>query len=157
LQGVVCLVGAWARHEVDRVAGERLPSLGAIAEVQRRRRAERGDGDDLLASLLGLDLQPDDEEVGERFVVTVEEQLGPEGLRRALEHPENLPDATELADPSAWLARMATSDDLPDDASALFADLGDAPREGSAAERVAEREAGEHRDDDADGGAGDTR
>jgi putative hydrolase len=157
LQGVVCLVGAWARHEVDRVAGERLPSLGAIAEVQRRRRAERGDGDDLLASLLGLDLQPDDEEVGERFVVTVEEQLGPEGLRRALEHPENLPDATELADPSAWLTRMATSDDLPDDASALFADLGDAPREGSAAERVAEREAGEHRDDDPDGGAEDTR
>jgi putative hydrolase len=147
LQGVVCLVGAWARHEVARAAGERLPSLGAIAEVQRRRRAERGDGDDLLASLLGLDLQPDDEAAGERFVVAVEEALGPEGLRRALEHPENLPDSTELAEPAAWLARMSADDDLPDDASALFADLGDAPHEGSAAERVAEREAGEPGED----------
>lgn len=141
LQGVVCLVGAWARHEVARVAEERLPSLDRIAEVQRRRRADRGDGDDLLASLLGLDLQPDDETVGERFVVAVEQALGPEGLRRALEHPENLPDTTELADPSAWLIRMAAADDLPDDVSALFAGLGEAPREGSAAERVAEREA----------------
>jgi putative hydrolase len=141
LQGVVCLVGAWARHEVARVADGRLPSLDRIAEVQRRRRAERGDGDDLLASLLGLDLQPDDESVGERFVVAVEQALGPEGLRRALEHPENLPDTTELSDPSAWLVRMAAADDLPDDVSALFAGLGDAPREGSAAERVAEREA----------------
>jgi putative hydrolase len=151
LQGVVCLVGAWARHEVARVAGERLPSLGAIAEVQRRRRAERGDGDDLLASLLGLDLQPDDETVGERFVVAVEAALGPEGLRRALEHPENLPDTTELADPSAWLTRMSTTDDLPDDLSALFAGLGEAPREGSAAERVAEREADQDPDDDGSG------
>lgn len=152
LQGVVCLVGAWARHEVARVAEGRLPSLDRIAEVQRRRRAARGDGDDLLASLLGLDLQPDDETVGERFVVAVEEALGPEGLRRALEHPENLPDATELADPSAWLARMSATDDLPDDVSALFAGLGDAPHEGSAAERVAEREAGERgEDDDGDG------
>lgn len=153
LQGVVCLVGAWARHEVARVAADRLPSLDRIAEVQRRRRAERGDSDDLLASLLGLDLQPDDETVGERFVVTIEQALGPEGLRRALEHPENLPDTTELADPSAWLARMSAADDLPDDVSALFAGLGDAPREGSAAERVAEREAGE-RDDDGDHGPG---
>jgi putative hydrolase len=151
LQGVVCLVGAWARHEVARVAAERLPSLGAIAEVQRRQRAERGDGDDLLASLLGLDLQPDDESVGERFVVAIEDALGPEGLRRALEHPENLPDTTELADPQAWLTRMSTTDDLPDDLSALFAGLGEAPRERSAAERVAQREAEQDADDDDSG------
>jgi putative hydrolase len=153
LQGVVCLVGAWARHEVTRVAAERLPSLDAIAEVQRRRRAERGDGDDLLAALLGLDLQPEDETVGERFVAAVEDALGPEGLRRALEHPENLPDTTELADPSAWLARMSTGDDLPDDASALFADLGEAPREASAAERAAERDADRPDADDGDEGS----
>jgi putative hydrolase len=147
LQGVVCLVGAWARHEVARAAEGRVPSLPRIAEVQRRRRAERGDGDDLLAGLLGLDLQPDDEALGERFVAEVEEALGPEGLRRALEHPENLPDATELADPPAWLARMAAGGDVPDDPAALFAELGEAPREGSAAERVAERD-----DEDEDGG-----
>jgi putative hydrolase len=135
LQGVVCLVGAWARHEVARAAGDRIPSLPRISEVQRRRRAERGDGDDLLAGLLGLDLQPDDEVAGERFVAVVEEALGPEGLRQALEHPENLPDTTELADPSSWLARMDAGGDVPDDPGSLFAELGDAPHEASADER----------------------
>jgi hypothetical protein len=132
---------------VARAADGRVPSIDRIAEVQRRRRATRGDGEDLLAVLLGLDLKPDDEGVGERFVVAVEDALGPQGLRRALEHPENLPDATELADPAAWVARTTSDGDLPDDASELFDGLGEAPREGSAAERVAEREAGDDGDE----------
>jgi putative hydrolase len=152
LQAVVCLVGAWARHEAARAAEGRLPSLGRIEEVLRRRRATRGDGEELLASLLGLDLKPDDETVGERFVVAVEEALGPAGLHRALAHPENLPDAGELADPASWLQRTSADLDVPDDASELFAELGDAPVEGSADERAHEREQGP--DDEDDGGPG---
>ena len=149
LQGVVCLVGAWARHEVARAVEHRLPSLGRIEEVMRRRRAARGDGEQLLAGLLGLDLKPDDETVGEAFVTTVEEALGPEGLHRALAHPENLPDADELNEPSRWLARMADDMDVPDDASALFGELGDAPHEASADERRSDdRGSGSDRDDD---------
>lgn len=136
LQGVVSLVGAWARQEVARVAAARVPSLSRITEVQRRRRAERGDGDDLLAVLLGLDLRPDDETIGERFVTAVEAARGPQGLRRTLEHPENLPDAAELADPVRWLARTEDDGDVPDDPAALFGDLDDAPTEASADERL---------------------
>jgi putative hydrolase len=146
LQGVVCLVGAWARHEVGRAVEGRLPGLPRIAEVLRRRRATRGDGEELLAGLLGLDLKPDDEAVGERFVAAVEGALGPAGLRRALDHPENLPDAEELADPARWLARTADDLDVPDDAAELFGTLGDAPHEGTAEERTGER------DTDPDGG-----
>jgi putative hydrolase len=161
LQAVVCLVGAWARHEAARAAEGRLPSLGRIEEVLRRRRATRGDGEELLASLLGLDLKPDDETVGERFVVAVEEALGPAGLHRALAHPENLPDAAELADPASWLERTSTDElDVPDDASELFGDLGEAPLEGTAEERAHEhdRDADEHDEggpgeDEGDGGA----
>ena len=143
LQGVISLVQAWARHEVRRAATDRLPNLARIEEVLRRRRAERGDGEVLLAQLLGLDLKHDDETLGEAFVSTVEEARGPEGLRRALAHPENLPDAEELAEPSRWLARMAGGEEIPDDASALFEGLGEAPVEKSADERRAEREQGD--------------
>ena len=136
LQGVVCLVGAWARHEVDRAVADRLPGHGRIQEVLRRRRATRGDGEALLAGLLGLDLKPTDESAGERFVETVTRVLGPEGLHRALAHPENLPGADELDDPGSWLERMDDDTDIPDDASALFGELGDAPVEGSADERT---------------------
>jgi putative hydrolase len=142
LQGVVCLVGAWARHEVARAVEGRLPSLPRIDEVLRRRRATRGDGEELLAGLLGLDLKPADEAIGERFVAAVEESLGPAGLRRALAHPENLPDAEELAEPSRWLVRTADDLDVPDDAAALFEGLddGDAPHEGTAEERRREHD-----------------
>jgi putative hydrolase len=137
LQGVVCLVGAWARHEVARAIEGRLPSYDRIQEVLRRRRVAKGDGEQLLETLLGLDLKPDDESVGERFVVAIEEALGAEGLHRALAHPENLPDGDELADPSRWLARTAEGEDIPDDLSALFGELGAAPHEDTADERLA--------------------
>lgn len=153
LQGVVCLVGAWARQEVARVAAERVPSLPRIAEVQRRRRAERGDGDDLLAILLGLDLRPEDETVGERFVAAVEAARGPEGLRRTLEHPENLPDAAELAEPEQWLARTAEADGVPDDPAALFGELDDAPTESSADQRLQDEAGPDDGDDDGDDGS----
>jgi len=135
LQAVVCLVGAWARHEVARAVEGRLPSLVLIDEVLRRRRATKGDGEELLAGLLGLDLQPDDEAAGERFVEAVEKALGPAGLHRALAHPENLPDSEELADPGRWLARTTDDLEVPHDVSELFGDLEEAPHEASADER----------------------
>lgn len=136
LQGVICLVQAWARSEADRVAVDRLPNLPRITEVLRRRRAERGDGEELLASLLGLDLKPADEAVGDRFVAEVVALHGPDLLQRALAHPENLPDLDELAEPDRWLERLAADDAVPDDASALFADLDEAPVEQSAEDRM---------------------
>lgn len=146
IQGVVCLVQAWTRREVSRAAGERLPNLGRIEEVLRRRRATRGDGEQLLQQLLGLDLKPDDETLGDGFLAAVDEAQGTSGMLRTLAHPENLPDAEELAEPSRWLVRMASGEDIPDDASELFAGLGDAPVEGTAEERF--REAQQAKDDD---------
>jgi putative hydrolase len=133
LQGVVLLLQAWARQEVRSAAEERLPNLARVEEVLRRRRATQGAGERMLSGLLGLDLKPDDEEIGDRFLETVRDARGLAGLRRALAHPENLPDAEELADPSRWLVRMAGGEDVPDDASALFD--GDAPVEPPGDER----------------------
>ncbi len=148
LQVVVGLVGAWARHEARTTLAGRLPGLDRIEEVLRRRRAVQGDGEELLAGLLGLDLRPDDEEVAERFVATVLDVLGTRGLERALAHPENLPDADELHDPGAWLARSVDDVEVPDDVAALLDDLGEAPTEASADERDA---AATDDDPDADG------
>lgn len=137
LQVVVGLVGAWARHEAGVTLEGRLPGLDRIEEVLRRRRAVQGDGEELLAGLLGLDLRPEDETVAERFVATVLDVLGTRGLEQALAHPENLPDADELADPGSWLARSVDEVEVPDDVAALLDELGDAPTEASADERAA--------------------
>ena len=147
LQVVVGIVGAWARHEARTTLEGRLPGLARIEEVLRRRRAVQGDGEELLSGLLGLDLRPEDETVAERFVATVIDVLGTRGLERALAHPENLPDATELADPGSWLARSVDEVDVPDDVAALLGGLGAAPTEASAEERAA----GTSDEDDAEG------
>jgi len=147
LQVVVGIVGAWARHEARTTLEGRLPGLARIEEVLRRRRAVQGDGEELLAGLLGLDLRPDDETVAERFVATVLDVLGTSGLEQALAHPENLPDSEELADPGAWLARSVDDVDVPDDVASLLGGLGDAPTEASAQERAT----GASEDDDAEG------
>ncbi|MEX0869470.1 MAG: zinc-dependent metalloprotease [Nitriliruptoraceae bacterium] len=147
LQTVVCVTDAWARLEARRAVGARLPARDRIEEVLRRRRATRGDGEELLTALLGLDLRPADESLGDVFVVTVDDTLGPSGLRQVLAHPENLPDGDELRDPARWLTRMATSTEIPEDLTQLFADLGDAPVEASAEERTARPD----KDDDGHG------
>lgn len=152
LQGVVTLVQAWARAEVVRAAEPRLGgSLARIEEVLRRRRATHGDGEQLLAQLLGLDLKPEDETVGDRFVEAVEAAAGPDGLREALAHPENLPDAAELTDPGQWLARIEGdgSSGVPDDLSSLL-DAGEAPTELSADERLRDPDASDTDDDGSD-------
>lgn len=134
LQGVLSLVRGWAEHESRRAAGGRLPALDRIDEILRRRRAVKGDGEELLERLLGLDLRPEDEGLGERFVDAVEDARGAELLRRSLAHPENLPDTTELREPDRWLRRMESGADIPDDLSSLFAS--EAPIERSADERA---------------------
>jgi len=148
LQVVVGLVGAWARQEARTTLEGRLPGLDRIEEVLRRRRAVQGDGEELLAGLLGLDLRPEDETVAERFVATVLDVLGTRGLERALAHPENLPDADELADPGSWLDRSVEDVEVPDDVASLLGDLGTAPTEASADERATpHRDRDEGRDD----------
>jgi len=147
LQVVVGLVGAWARHEARATLAGRLPGLARIEEVLRRRRAVEGDGEELLAGLLGLDLRPDDETVAERFVATVIDVLGTRGLEQALAHPENLPDAEELAAPGLWLERSVGEVDVPDDVTSLLGGLGAAPPEASADERAAGPDPGPQAED----------
>ena len=120
IQVVTGLVGAWARHEARAALGERVPGLARIEEVLRRRRATQGDGEERLAGLLGLELTPPDEAVAERFVTTVLDVLGTDGLRTALAHPETLPEPDELGDPGAWLARTVEVGEIPDDVAGLL-------------------------------------
>jgi hypothetical protein len=79
----------------------------------------------------------------------VTDALGPDGLRSAIAHPDNLPDLTELAQPERWLARLRGDDsEVPHDLSSLLDGLGDAPIEESADERIAAARAAEDRPED---------
>ncbi len=107
LQGLVAFTEGYAETAVAKATGQRLSSLPRIEETMRRRRAERGPGEQALAQLIGLDLTPADVHEGRAFCDAVIEARGLEGLDRAWQRVEHLPSPEELADPSRWLVRMA--------------------------------------------------
>ena len=136
LQAVVSFVEGYSETVITAAGADRLTSMGRIQEAARRRRAEKGPGERSLEQLLGLDLKPEDVRVGPAFCQAVIAARGAEGLDRAWRSPESLPTADELADPSAWLVRMAGADIEAElnsqggaggSGSATDSDAGDAP------------------------------
>lgn len=74
-----------------------------IREGMNRRWATRTSAEKMLEKMLGLDLPNDARRRGQRFVAEIAEQ----GAANTLwAKPENLPDETELAQPSRWLTRL---------------------------------------------------
>ncbi len=107
LQGLVAFTEGYAETAVAQATAQRLSSLEGIEETMRRRRAERGPGEQALAQLIGLDLTPADLHEGRAFCNAIIEARGLEGLDRAWQRVEHLPSPEELAEPSRWLVRMA--------------------------------------------------
>lgn len=136
LQALVSLVAGYADVMVTRAAEGKLPSLGRIEEVTRRRRASAGTGEQFLTRLIGLDLRPSDTDQGRVFCEAVLAARGPKGLDVVWRDPAHLPMPEEVEQPSRWLLRLAAEEadegvgatdedlpladiDIPDDLSGL--------------------------------------
>ena len=118
LQALVAFVEAYAEVVISTAGADRLSGLGRIEEAMRRRRAERGPGEQVLHQLIGLDLLPRQVRDARAFcdaVIAAREQVG---LDRVWVNPEHLPTSEDFADPSRWLVRMAAleleSEDPPE-------------------------------------------
>lgn len=139
LQALVAFTEGYGSVALRAAAGDKLSSLGRIEEAMLRRRAEQGPGERFLEQLVGLDLKPKDLRQGQAFCETVIAARGRAGLDRAWHAAGHLPSGAELADPSAWLVRMAavelesgTVPPLPDDElHGLGEDDGGEPRDGT--------------------------
>lgn len=107
LQALVAFVESYSDTVIRAAARDKLTALPRIEEATRRRRASKGPGEQFLVQLVGLDLKPADFRLGQTFCETVITARGQEGLDRVWTDPANLPTEQELADPSAWLVRMA--------------------------------------------------
>ena len=105
LQGVMGVVEGHAEHVMDVVGAEALPSLEDLRSALDRRRRERPPLLALLERLIGLDAKMRQYEDGKRFCDGVVAAVGPQALHHVFDAPEQLPSATELRDPQAWLRR----------------------------------------------------
>lgn len=103
-QGLMSLLEGHATWTMNRVARGRVADLEAMRAAMRRRRRPSGIGA-AVQRATGFDLKVRQYDAGERFVRTVVDRVGVEGLNVVWRSAAMLPDAREIAEPARWLAR----------------------------------------------------
>lgn len=112
LEMALALIEGWIDHVVNAAAHDRIPSLAALNESLRRRRASSSPTQQLFAQLLGLEVSPRKMRECSAFWAQVLELRGVEGRDARWEDPALLPTASDLADVEAFLASTTVPDDL---------------------------------------------
>ena len=112
----LALIEGWLEHVVVLAAKERLPSIGALIETQRRARVTDSPTQQLFAAMLGLEVSPRKMRECTHFWEEVYRILGVDGRDHCWEDASLLPRSSNLANPEEFLK----STTVPDDLSELF-------------------------------------
>ncbi|HEX6444436.1 MAG TPA: zinc-dependent metalloprotease [Streptosporangiales bacterium] len=113
LTAVMSLVEGHGDYVMDGVGPGVVPTVAEIREKFRRRRAGGSAFDQAFRRLLGIDLKMKQYEQGSAFVRAVVDEVGMDGFNKVWTSPNTLPTKTEIADPAAWVARVARPPQLP--------------------------------------------
>ena len=114
LETLLALIEGWVQEVTVRAAAPHLPSIGALHEMMRRRRASGGPAEDTFATLLGLELRPRRLRDAATLWSSLTQRMGDAGRDRVWAHPDVLPPAEALDDPVAWVERHVSGDDGDD-------------------------------------------
>jgi putative hydrolase len=127
LETLLALVEGWVDVVVDEAVGDRLPGAGALRETLRRRRASGGPAEQTFATLVGLELRPRRLRDAAELWRRLSEARGVEGRDALWGHPDLLPTADDLDDPSRFLGGTAVSpvEGAPVGKDERFTDLDD--------------------------------
>ncbi|NLF04367.1 MAG: zinc-dependent metalloprotease, partial [Actinomycetales bacterium] len=132
LETVLALVEGWVDEVVAAAATAHLPQTVALREMVRRRRAAGGPGETAFANLVGLELRPRRSREAAALFAHVQVAGGPEAREAVWAHPDLLPTAEDLDNPSGFLARREaarTADAEIDEALAALLELGEQERD----------------------------
>ena len=122
LETVLALVEGWVDDVVATAAAGHLPAADALRETVRRRRAVGGPAEQTFATLVGLELRPRRLREAAALWAAVRERGGVEGRDGVWAHPDLLPSAGDLDDPTDYLRGESSPFDIsditgPDDSS----------------------------------------
>jgi coenzyme F420 biosynthesis associated uncharacterized protein len=109
LLALTTLLEGHADHVMDAVGPTVVPTVAAIRARFSDRRQGGGLLDRLLRALLGVEAKMRQYAVGSAFTGAVISEVGMEGFNRVWASPDTLPTRAELADPEAWVRRVATA------------------------------------------------
>jgi len=122
LETMLALVEGWV-DVVTAQATSRLPSSVAIAETVRRRRASGGPAESAFSTLVGLELRPRRLREAAQMWQQVTDAVGAEKRDDLWSHPDLVPTAEDITDPSALVARLLAGAPAPDDVDQAIEDL----------------------------------
>jgi putative hydrolase len=109
IETMLALIEGWA-DAVSLAAASRLPGINQVFELIRRRQAV-GAAQKTFATLLGLELRPRLQREAMAMWQKIAEQVGTGARDEIWRHPDLLPTADDIQDPSAFLARLGGGDD----------------------------------------------
>ena len=122
LETTLALIEGWV-DVVTAEATKRLPSSAAIAETVRRRRASGGPAESAFSTLVGLELRPRRLREAAAMWQKVTDAVGSEKRDDLWSHPDLVPTAEDLDDPTALIARITAGEPEPDDVDQAIEDL----------------------------------
>ena len=106
MQGLMALLEGHASYVMEQLGTIHVREADRMARgLQQRRRSSRMERG--FQKVIGFDRKISQYDTGQRFVATVVERVGMEGLNRVWESEANLHDAAEVARPEDWLARIS--------------------------------------------------
>jgi coenzyme F420 biosynthesis associated uncharacterized protein len=108
VQAVMSLLEGHATFVMNRAGAGRVRDLERMRRALRERRRANG-LERAFQRAIGFESKVRQYDVGERFVTTVVERSGMEGLNLVWADEANLPTADEIVDPGRWLARVAAA------------------------------------------------
>ena len=109
VQGVMSLLEGHASFVMNEVAKDHVKDLGRMRKALAERRRRAGGIERSFQRAIGFDKKIEQYDAGERFVREVVSHAGMDGFNRVWLAPEGLPTVEEIAEPSAWVARVAGS------------------------------------------------
>lgn len=110
LETTLALVEGWVGTVVDAAAEGKLPSVAALGETVRRRRATGGPAEVTFGTLVGLELRPRRLREAAALWSALAMARGIEGRDDVWGHPDLMPTSEDLDDPAGFVSGDSTWD-----------------------------------------------
>jgi putative hydrolase len=108
LEIFLALVEGWVDEVATQATAAWMPSAGAVAEMIRRRRAAGGPAAAVFSTLLGLTVRPKLLREAQAFWSELRASRGVSGRDEIWRHPDAMPTAADLSNPSTYLTHLET-------------------------------------------------
>lgn len=122
IETLLALIEGWV-DVVTEEATRRMPRASAVAEAVRRRRATGGPAELTFGALVGLELRPRKLREAATMWREVGAAVGIEKRDGLWDHPDVLPGADDIENPTALISKLRQGKDLPDAFDQALRDL----------------------------------